>query len=132
MPCPSVLTRTSKALGSGAARRTAASLASGTISCSFPALTQSGRSSRSLSSRPFIRKALLVSSVVLASSCAVGPRYHKPEAPANAGYAPAPLPEATAFANIHGGIAQHLIAGRDRSEERRVGKKCRSRWSPYH
>ena len=26
-----------------------------------------------------------------------------------------------------------LISGRDlRSEERRVGKECRSRWSPYH
>ena len=24
------------------------------------------------------------------------------------------------------------IAGGDRSEERRVGKECRSRWSPYH
>src|SRR2546430_7761024 len=23
-------------------------------------------------------------------------------------------------------------AGRDRSEERRVGKECRSRWAPYH
>ena len=23
-------------------------------------------------------------------------------------------------------------AGFDRSEERRVGKECRSRWSPYH
>ena len=23
-------------------------------------------------------------------------------------------------------------AGRERSEERRVGKECRSRWSPYH
>src|SRR5438034_6528013 len=23
-------------------------------------------------------------------------------------------------------------AGADRSEERRVGKECRSRWSPYH
>ena len=22
--------------------------------------------------------------------------------------------------------------GHDRSEERRVGKECRSRWSPYH
>src|SRR5256884_9605834 len=27
-------------------------------------------------------------------------------------------------------LAQH--AGRFRSEERRVGKECRSRWSPYH
>ena len=25
-----------------------------------------------------------------------------------------------------------LIRGNDRSEERRVGKECRSRWSPYH
>ena len=24
------------------------------------------------------------------------------------------------------------IYGYDRSEERRVGKECRSRWSPYH
>ena len=25
-----------------------------------------------------------------------------------------------------------VIVGEDRSEERRVGKECRSRWSPYH
>src|SRR3712207_9536920 len=25
-----------------------------------------------------------------------------------------------------------LARGADRSEERRVGKECRSRWSPYH
>ena len=25
-----------------------------------------------------------------------------------------------------------LRAGHSRSEERRVGKECRSRWSPYH
>src|SRR5260370_7138964 len=25
-----------------------------------------------------------------------------------------------------------ISAGGDRSEERRVGKECRSRWSPYH
>src|SRR2546430_7566632 len=24
------------------------------------------------------------------------------------------------------------VPGQDRSEERRVGKECRSRWSPYH
>ena len=24
------------------------------------------------------------------------------------------------------------LEGKDRSEERRVGKECRSRWSPYH
>ena len=25
-----------------------------------------------------------------------------------------------------------MVAGEERSEERRVGKECRSRWSPYH
>jgi len=25
-----------------------------------------------------------------------------------------------------------IFQGFDRSEERRVGKECRSRWSPYH
>src|SRR5258708_37312467 len=30
-------------------------------------------------------------------------------------------------------VAQTIIAqSRERSEERRVGKECRSRWSPYH
>src|SRR5256885_9510507 len=29
-------------------------------------------------------------------------------------------------------IAIHPGGDRDRSEERRVGKECRSRWSPYH
>ena len=28
--------------------------------------------------------------------------------------------------------AQHISQGVTRSEERRVGKECRSRWSPYH
>ena len=63
--------------------------------------------------RPLIRTVLLVGSVVLCASCAVGPRYHRPETPANAGYAPAPLPEVSASADIHGGEVQHLIAGRD-------------------
>ena len=25
-----------------------------------------------------------------------------------------------------------IMGSRERSEERRVGKECRSRWSPYH
>ena len=29
-------------------------------------------------------------------------------------------------------IAGLGLAARSRSEERRVGKECRSRWSPYH
>src|SRR5258708_34043464 len=28
--------------------------------------------------------------------------------------------------------ARQLLTDLDRSEERRVGKECRSRWSPYH
>src|SRR3712207_9438717 len=32
------------------------------------------------------------------------------------------------------GMQQHVeqVAAGERSEERRVGKECRSRWSPYH
>ena len=31
-----------------------------------------------------------------------------------------------------GGLICYTLFFRDRSEERRVGKECRSRWSPYH
>jgi NodT family efflux transporter outer membrane factor (OMF) lipoprotein len=55
-------------------------------------------------------------SVVIAafiSSCAVGPNYHRPQAPAGAGYSPTPLPDTSASAPIQGGAVQHLVAGRD-------------------
>src|SRR3712207_7358629 len=43
---------------------------------------------------------------------------------------PAPPPESEpAIVRAVGGWA---VGGRSRSEERRVGKECRSRWSPYH
>jgi NodT family efflux transporter outer membrane factor (OMF) lipoprotein len=45
--------------------------------------------------------------------CAVGPNYHKPPAPAGAGYAPATLPEASSSVAIHGGEVQHFVPGRD-------------------
>ena len=38
--------------------------------------------------------------------------------------------EITAFVKPHGAAMFRLT--RVRSEERRVGKECRSRWSPYH
>src|ERR1700676_4955324 len=60
-----------------------------------------------------IRPVLLVAAAALAAGCAVGPRYHKPEAPANAGYAPSPLPESSSSAPIHGGDVQRFISGRD-------------------
>ena len=33
------------------------------------------------------------------------------------------------FQFAHVTITEHMV---NRSEERRVGKECRSRWSPYH
>ena len=60
-----------------------------------------------------VRTALLVSAAAFAASCAVGPSYHRPEAPADAGYAPTPLPQTSAAAPVHGGEAQRLVSGRD-------------------
>ena len=41
--------------------------------------------------------------------------------------------DATGKYVMPGGIDSHChIDKRSRSEERRVGKECRSRWSPYH
>jgi NodT family efflux transporter outer membrane factor (OMF) lipoprotein len=63
--------------------------------------------------RPLIRSSLLAAAAALSAGCAVGPHYHKPEAPANAAYAPTPLPEATAAADVHGGEVQRLVSGAD-------------------
>src|SRR5258708_22069389 len=38
----------------------------------------------------------------------------------------------TQFQIFNGKKPQTDLAGEERSEERRVGKECRSRWSPYH
>ena len=46
---------------------------------------------------------------------------------------PADLPKYTWTNNLVGVISDgSAILGAERSEERRVGKECRSRWSPYH
>src|ERR1043166_2054768 len=34
--------------------------------------------------------------------------------------------------DVRVGGTYRLVFSHDRSEERRVGKECRSRWSPYH
>ena len=54
-------------------------------------------------------------------------------------YDPQPmhLDEAAARATLFGGLVASgwhscCVLMRMRSEERRVGKECRSRWSPYH
>ena len=49
-------------------------------------------------------------------------------------FAVAPIAAAVFFALAPGQITQRFVSMFDtkRSEERRVGKECRSRWSPYH
>jgi len=36
------------------------------------------------------------------------------------------------YLSIRGSFEEGIIGENQRSEERRVGKECRSRWSPYH
>ena len=52
-----------------------------------------------------------------------------PDGPTLAGVNTGHLTEVDAPAD---GVIAHLRAAQPRSEERRVGKECRSRWSPYH
>ena len=46
------------------------------------------------------------------------------------------VPRTTCYRIVRSLLARDWIraleGGRQRSEERRVGKECRSRWSPYH
>ena len=43
------------------------------------------------------------------------------------------LHEAEGYAKSTGKLGVAVVtSGAERSEERRVGKECRSRWSPYH
>ena len=51
--------------------------------------------------------------MAVVAGCAVGPNFHKPQAPDGAGYTTTPLPDATAAANIHGGDAQRLVIGQE-------------------
>src|SRR5256886_13976621 len=51
---------------------------------------------------------------------------------AAAASAPAQKAVAHAVSISTGGKPVFLVAEEERSEERRVGKECRSRWSPYH
>jgi NodT family efflux transporter outer membrane factor (OMF) lipoprotein len=51
--------------------------------------------------------------VILLCGCAVGPDFHRPAPPANAGFAPQPLPAVSASAVVYGGGAQHLVSGQD-------------------
>src|SRR2546427_12916190 len=43
-----------------------------------------------------------------------------------------PADPGSAWARAGIASAELIVRGQGRSEERRVGKECRSRWSPYH
>jgi len=62
---------------------------------------------------PLRSPAIYAVCLAAATGCAVGPNFHKPQAPNGAGYTSTPLPDATAAANIHGGDAQRLVTGQD-------------------
>ena len=47
------------------------------------------------------------------AGCAVGPNFHRPQAPKDAGYTVAPLPDKTTSTQGPSGDAQHLALGRD-------------------
>ena len=57
--------------------------------------------------------ALAAATVAAVAGCAVGPNFHKPDAPAGAGYTPTPLPEGTAAVSTLGGDAQRFVLGQD-------------------
>jgi NodT family efflux transporter outer membrane factor (OMF) lipoprotein len=56
---------------------------------------------------------LALATAAAVAGCAVGPNFHKPAAPAGAGYATAPLPQTTASADTLGGDAQRFVTGQD-------------------
>ena len=55
-----------------------------------------------------------------------------PYAPIQLDPAAATLHYAQAIFEVAAGADRRITAAEARSEERRVGKECRTRWSPYH
>lgn len=55
--------------------------------------------------------------LLLLTGCAVGPDFHPPAAPTQAGYAQQGLPVQTVATAVHGGAAQHFVSGADLSGE---------------
>lgn len=55
----------------------------------------------------------VAASLTVLSACAVGPDFVKPDPPADAGYAPKPLPLRTASTTAYGGGPQHFVEGAD-------------------
>jgi NodT family efflux transporter outer membrane factor (OMF) lipoprotein len=59
------------------------------------------------------RRIALVLLAAAVGGCAVGPNFHKPTSPADAGYTGAPLPQATSSTSGIGGDAQTFVSGQD-------------------
>jgi NodT family efflux transporter outer membrane factor (OMF) lipoprotein len=59
-------------------------------------------------------RALVLAMALLCAGCAVGPDFHRPAAPKDAGYSSTTLP-ATAASAVHGGAAQYFVPGGDLS-----------------
>jgi NodT family efflux transporter outer membrane factor (OMF) lipoprotein len=57
--------------------------------------------------------AVAVATAMLLVGCAVGPDFHRPAAPSEAGYTPEPLSSETTSADVHGGAAQRFEPNRD-------------------
>ena len=75
--------------------------------------------------------ALALSMAGLLAGCAsTGIDSDDPHAPIHEGRSPAQMSGATSSAEMD--AAPGKSETQLRSEERRVGKECRSRWSPYH
>jgi NodT family efflux transporter outer membrane factor (OMF) lipoprotein len=60
-----------------------------------------------------LRGAVVAVSALAVSGCAVGPDFHRPEAPNTDTYTPAALPQQTASAQGIGGAVQRFVAGQD-------------------
>jgi NodT family efflux transporter outer membrane factor (OMF) lipoprotein len=67
----------------------------------------------SISAGRGIRFVFTVGGLLLFGSCAAGPNFHRPAAPAVKGYTPEPLAAKTAKADVAGGEAQRFVEGLD-------------------
>src|SRR2546430_6370248 len=63
---------------------------------------------------------------------AASKRAAKPLVTVNAGGVAEGVFESELFGHVRGAFTDAKTDRAGRSEERRVGKECRSRWSPYH
>ncbi len=68
-----------------------------------------------MTSSPRIVGGIALPILLLLSGCAVGPDFHAPAAPDNAGYTKEPLPPQTASTRVLGGEAQRFVPGGDLS-----------------